>query len=202
MLVDVEAAVPFSYIRNGNLVNNMAATGREIEFYINNMFITEPDSSKNQVRCNVGQKEKVNITVTGQIKNDYMINDFRILKNGSELWDKGITDFNLKNRVLNITYYNVRVMSVYDYDNHSHTRKLYVDTSHNFYDFLRPILVNHELIDINETGNLKIKPKDIINNFNGLETLKAVGKRDYNSACKIKYYHYQVKCKKGDNDGD
>lgn len=202
MIVEIEKAVPQSLIYNGSLVKDMFKNDREIKYYINNLFITENDGNNNQVRCSIGQKEKVNITVTGQIKSDYISNDFRLLMNGNELFDKGVREFNLKNETLNITYYNVRVRSVYDYDDRSHIRKLYIDTTHSFYDFLRPVLVNQDLIDVHDNGNIKMKPSDILDNLNGQVTLQGIEKKDYNSRCKKAYFTYQVKCKKGDTNGE
>lgn len=198
----MEKSVPECLIYNGGLVQHMFRNDREIQYYINDIFITETYGNNTQVISSVGQKEKVNVTVTGQIKSDYISNDFRLLKNGNELYEQGVNEFNLKHKTLNITYYNVRVRTDYNYRNGSHSRKLYVDTTHSFYDFLRPVLVNQELIDVHENGNITMKPNDIMNVLRGLVTLKGTEKTDYNSISKQKYVHYKVKCEKGDNDGE
>ena len=200
-IVRTETPIPYCYIYHGALVQNMGDTDREIEYQINNIFVTEKDSTGNQVRTNVGQKETVNITVTGQIMNDYITNDFRIMKNGSELFDRDYTEINLKNQTLNLTFFSVRVKSDYDYRNQSHTRLLYVDTSHPFYDFLRNLLINHDFIDENETGNLKIRPV-YLQRLTGRVTMECVQKRNYDSRHIRKVDTFHIKCEKGDNDGD
>ena len=203
MIVEMEQSIPTNQISNRSLINDMILTDREISYYINNMFITETYGKNTEVISSVGQKEKVNITVTGQIKSDYISNDFRLLRYGNELYNTGVREFNLKNSTLNITYYNIRVRSDYDYEDRSHTRKLYIDTTHPVYKLLRPILINHELIDVHDNGNIKLRPNDIKSNLNGEIILKGIEKTDYHgSACKVKHQTYQVKCKKGDTNGE
>lgn len=202
MIVETEQSIPITQIRNRSLLTDMINTHREIDYYINNMFITETNGNNTEVISSVGQKRKVNITVTGQIKNEYYSNDFRLLRNGNELYNTGVKRFNLKNNTLNITYYNVRVRNVYDNESNCHIRKLYIDNTHSFYNFLRPILINQGLIDSDNTGNIKLKPDDIKDNFNGLITLKGIEKNYKEDTCRVKHQAYQVKCKKGDNDGE
>ena len=202
MIVETEQSIPISQIRNLSLLTDMINTHREIDYHINNMFITETYGKNTEVITSVGQKRKVNITVTGQIKNEYNSNDFRLLRNGKELYNTGVRRFNLKNNTLNITYYNVRVRNVYDNEINCYMRKLYIDNTHSFYNLLRPILINKGLIDAYDNGNIKLKPDDLNNNFNGLITLKGIEKNYNEDDCRVKHQAYQVKCKKGDNDGE
>lgn len=202
MLVETEKGVPKCLIKPNMLLKDMMDTDRDISYNIHNIFITEDDGRKNQVISNIGQKEKVNITVTGQIASDYITDDFRVMYNGNELYMNGARELNLNRNVLNLTYYNVRVRSVYDYDNQSHIRKIYVDTSHPFYLFLRPLLVNQELIEPDDTGNIKIKVQDLTHELNGMQTLTGIEVPDYSRPCIKSYKWLTVKCKKGDNNGN
>ena len=112
---------------------------RPVMFNIIDVNLTEPDSRRNPLLTRLGQKKSVNVTISGYVTEPYNINVTNIKGSVSpDLIEKKV--INIKDKVLNITFYGVRVLRDKEWDyninNVITVPRLMIDNTHEFYGFL------------------------------------------------------------------
>ena len=125
------------------------------------VFITELEHGKHwkPVVSEIGEKRKVSVTISGIVENhcifnDRYVNSSMMYYSCPEYYDYCIDDdtyesrdIDLMGETINFTFIGVRIKR-------NPTAQLYIDSTHSFYDFIKPILVNDGIMDIRNCNNI------------------------------------------------
>lgn len=170
-----------------------------LKFYITHVNLTELDSKRNPLITKIARKKRVNVTISGYIGQNFMVNKTNIKNSAVNSLDMTYGD--IKNKNINITFYDVRIVKENQFNDTLHqlanVPRLIIDNTQELYGFLKPIYVSN-----GEMANTSYQ--NIYITFNELETIlrnKTVrmGVSD-ESTDRIRTYHWITEYKKGDND--
>ena len=194
--MELTESVPISNINTSSLKWEL---NESVKFNITDVNITELDTRHNPVVTRLGQKKKVNVTVSGYITEPY----YMATTNIKGFRDKPHKRVNIKDMVLNITFFNVRVLRDKEWDDNNNNivtvPKLMVDNTHELYGFLKPIYVNDNLMSILSEKNIYLTFEELKDYLTGLIVELMTTNRGFinpDMYWTVKYI------KKGDNDGE
>ena len=195
-----EKSVPQSNILTNRLIQALLYTDKELKYNINDVFITGARKSGRYwkpIISEIGRKRKIDITITGTVENHCKVYDRYVYDpsvNGFIPTDydymNGINqEIDLMGKVINFTFFNIRIKR-------NPAAELYIDNICGLYDFIKPILVNDGMMDLNDDSN-------IIMSFDELRTILS-NRQETVKVKPVDDYHgdWIIKCKKGDINGN
>lgn len=195
--MELTASVPISNINTHSLKWELNGS---VKFRITDVNLTELDTNHNPVVTRIGQKKKVNVTVSGYMTEPYYFSTSHIKGHNEDRPHKNV---NIENRVLNITFFNVRVLRDKEWDDNNNkiitVPKLMVDNTHELYGFLKPIYVNDDVMSILSEKNIYLTFEELKDYLTG----RIVDLNTTNRGTVNPDMYWTVNyIKKGDNDGD
>ena len=195
-----EKSVPQSYILTNRLIQALLYTNNELKYSINDVFITDARRCGQYwkpIISEIGQKRKIDITITGTVTNsckvyDRYVYDPSVNEYIPDDYDylEGINqEIDLIGKVINFTFFDVRIKR-------NPATELYIDNITTLYNFIKPILVNDGMMDLNDDDNIIMSFDELRTILkNRQETVKVKQTSDYNG-------EWIIKCKKGDINGN
>ena len=174
---------------------------RPLNFSILDVNLTEPDYKRNPVLTRLGQKKRINVTISGYVTEPYKINVTNIKGSHTpDLISKEI--INIKDKVLNITFYGVRVLRDREWDyninNVITVPRLMIDNTHELYGFLKPIYVNNDEMTRDSEKNIYLTFQEL-KDYLKYSTVK-IGTKSVSNGVSSELY-WITKYKKGDSNG-
>lgn len=195
-----EKSVPQSNILTNRLIQALLYTNNELKYSINDVFITDARRCGKYwkpIISEIGQKRKIDITITGTVTNSCKVYDRYVydpnvngyIPDDYDYLDGVNQEIDLRGHVINFTFFDVRIKR-------NPEAEIYIDNITTLYNFIKPILVNDGMMDLNDYNNIIMsfdELKTILKNRH--ETVMVKPRDRYNG-------DWIIKCNKGDNDGD
>lgn len=172
---------------------------RPVKFNILDVNLTEPDNNRNPLITRLGQKRTVNVTISGYITEPFHINKTNFKRSTQDNIER--ERVNIKDMVLNLTFYSVRVLRDKEWDSNINNivtvPRLMIDNTHELYGFLKPIYVNNDEMTVSDEKNIYLtfqELKDYLKYITVNLSTVNVGDISTNK-------HWITECKKGDSNG-